>query len=167
MALTRGLPGPALTDWAMVIPSIFRAGTCFMGFSAWNSSENCGDKALRSEVAWPKLARAGPGQQEDPRPAAHPTFLPWGRPWLQRDTWGIHAVSPDLVAAALQDSSQWPGYVFFPVPCIRECPEGPAWGKDLLTWGQAPRDLAVTWGLEPGSFPWLLVLHSLPPHPVP
>lgn len=50
---TRCLPSPALTDWLMVMPSIFRAGTCFMGFSAWNSSENCEQRAPVAWVAWP------------------------------------------------------------------------------------------------------------------
>lgn len=54
----------------MVMPSIFRVGTCFMGFSAWNSSENCGDKDLMAQ-----LSRAEPGQWEDLRPAA-PLHLP-------------------------------------------------------------------------------------------
>lgn len=75
----RGLPGPALTDWLMVIPSIFRAGTCFMGFRAWNSSENCGDKALVVWEAWPELAEVEEDEQEDPRPAAHPHLPPLGK----------------------------------------------------------------------------------------
>lgn len=54
--LMGGLAKPPLTDWLRVIPSIFRAGTCFMGFRAWNSLENCGDKALVGWVAWPELA---------------------------------------------------------------------------------------------------------------
>lgn len=80
--LMRGLPKPPLTDWPMVIPSIFRAGTCFMGFRAWNSSENCGDEALVDWAAWPELAKAESGKQEAPRLLPTCTSLPWERPWL-------------------------------------------------------------------------------------
>lgn len=67
----RALPSPALTDWPMVMPSIFRAGTCFMGLSAWNSLENCGERFLVGWVAWPELAKA-----ERPQACCPPRHLP-------------------------------------------------------------------------------------------
>lgn len=80
-APTRGLPNPALTDWPMVMPSIFRAGTCFMGFSAWNSLENCGEKALwagRPGLSWlkqNKASRKTPGPLLTPEPP-RPNVIP-------------------------------------------------------------------------------------------
>lgn len=86
----RGLPKPPLTDWPMVIPSIFRAGTCFMGFRAWNSSENCGDKALVDWAAWPELASRKPLAYCPPVPPS-PGKGPGSQ--AQGDTWGICEVS--------------------------------------------------------------------------
>ena len=73
----RGLPKLPLTDWPMVIPSIFRAGTCFMGFRAWNSSENCGHEAL---VDWNPSAYCPPappplGKALAPNPRVTPGGL--------------------------------------------------------------------------------------------
>lgn len=73
----------------MVMPSIFRAGTCFMGFRAWNSLENCGDKVLvgrRPGLTWLKQNQAsrktpGPLSTLEPRPlgkalAPRPKVMP-------------------------------------------------------------------------------------------
>ena len=88
--LMRGFPKLALTDWPMVIPSIFRAGTCFMGFRAWNSSENCGDEALVGWAAWAEPAKAERSKQEAPSLLPTCTSLPAEGPGSKAlgDTWG-------------------------------------------------------------------------------
>ena len=80
----------------MVIPSIFRAGTCFMGFRAWNSSENCGHKALVDWAAWPESAKAERSKQEAPSLLPTCTPSPGEGPGSepQGDTWGTPCRTP-------------------------------------------------------------------------
>lgn len=70
----RAISSPALTDWPMVMPSIFRAGTCFMGFRAWNSLENCGDKVLVGRR--PGLTSLKQNQASRKTPGPLPTLEP-------------------------------------------------------------------------------------------
>lgn len=109
----------------MVMPSIFRTGTCFMGFSARNSLENCGEKVLVGWVAWPDLAKAEAGKQEAPRPAAHPhTSLPGKGPALRPEV---------MPGRSVQYPSLWCllGYRLHPYGlCAPHT--GPEWGKDPL-----------------------------------